>query len=76
MKISIYLFLTFVISITACSTRQWYEVGQDLSCQEYRKDEDPYYKNECPETSYKKYQEKRKAALDDTSEQEHQKATD
>ena len=70
MKFSTYIFLTFVISTTACSTQQWYEVGQDIRCEEYRKNEDPYYKNECPETSYKEYRKKREAVLDDTSEQE------
>ena len=57
--------LTTFLLTAACSTQQWYEAGEDLRCQEYRKHEDPYYKTKCPKTSYEEFERKREEAKQD-----------
>lgn len=64
-KIKLYAQKIFILTffpLAACTTQQWYGVGQDVRCDEYRKDEDPFYKKPCPRIPYEEYERQRREA--------------
>jgi hypothetical protein len=55
--------LLIALLVTGCTSKQLYDAGQDIKCQEYYKDEDYLYKTKCEKESYEDYQRKRESLL-------------